>query len=92
LDGPPLMFKPCRSPPIQRSQRRYVWHSLFELTTEVAQDRRRHIVQRSQRRAGHAEEAKLQCDADPVPRPECLANGTLVAIIERKPSLQQEIG
>jgi hypothetical protein len=36
LDGPPLMGKPSRSPPVQRSQRRYVWHWLFELTTEVA--------------------------------------------------------
>jgi hypothetical protein len=43
LDGPPLMFKPCPSPPIQRSQRRYVWHWLLELTTKMAQDRGRHI-------------------------------------------------
>ena len=26
LDGPPLMCKPCRSPPIQRSQCRYAWN------------------------------------------------------------------
>jgi hypothetical protein len=37
FDGPPLMRKPCRSPPIQRSQRRYVWNRLPELATEMAQ-------------------------------------------------------
>jgi hypothetical protein len=47
------MFKACPSAPIQRSQCRYVWNRLFELTTEMAQDRGRHILQRSQCRAGH---------------------------------------
>ncbi len=36
LDRPPLMFKPCPAAPIQRSQRRYVWNLLFELTTEMS--------------------------------------------------------
>jgi hypothetical protein len=66
LDGPPLMFKPCPSAPIQRSQCRYVWSRLFELTTEMAQDRGRHILQRSQCGAGHAEESELQGGTDPV--------------------------
>ena len=92
LDGPPLMFKPRLSAPIQRSQRRYVWHRLFELLPEMAQNRRRHVVQRSQCLASHADEAKLQGGTDPVPRSECLANGTPVPIIEREPSSQQEIG
>jgi hypothetical protein len=92
LDGPPLMFKPCPSAPIQCSQCRYVWNWLFELTTKMAQDRGRHIFQRSQCRAGHADEAELQGGTDPVPRSECLADGTPVAIIEREPLLQREIG
>ncbi len=50
------------------------------------------MIQRSQRRAGHVEETKLQGDADPVPRSERLANGTPIALIEREPLLQLEIG
>jgi hypothetical protein len=92
LDGPPLMFKPCPAAPIQRPQCCDVWNWLFELTTQMAQDRGRYIVQRSQCRAGHAYKAELQGGTDPVPRAECLADGTPVAIIEREPLLQQEIG
>jgi hypothetical protein len=58
----------------------------------MAQDGRRYVLQRSQRRTGHSEEAKLEGDADPVPRSERLANGTPIAIIEGEPLLQQEIG
>jgi hypothetical protein len=81
------MFKPRFPAPIQRSKRRYVWYWLLELATKMTQDSCRHIVQRSQSRAGHADEAELQGSTDPVPRPECLSNGTPVAIIEREASL-----
>jgi hypothetical protein len=91
LDGPPLMFKPSRPPPIQRSQSRYVWHRLFELATQMAKDRCRHIVHRSQCRAGHAEETELQRGADPLSRSESLTDRAPVACIERKPLSQQEI-
>jgi hypothetical protein len=92
FDGPPLMCKPCRSPPIQRSQCRYVWNRLPELTTEMAQNRSRHIFQRSQCRASQAEEAELQGGTDPVSRSESLADGAPVASVERKPLSQQEFG
>jgi hypothetical protein len=92
LDGPPLMFKTCPSAPIQRSQCRYIWSPLSELTTEMAQDRDRHVLQRSQCGASHAEETKLQGGADPVSRSESLSDGAPVASIEREPLLQQEIG
>ena len=84
LDGPPLMFKPCPSAPIQRSQRRDVWNWLFELTAEMSQDGGRHILQRSQCGAGHAEESELQGGTDPVTRSECLADRAPIASIERK--------
>jgi len=61
-------------------------------TADVMQNRSRHIFQRSQCRAGHAEEAELQRGADPLSRPESLADGAPVASTERKPLLQQEIG
>jgi hypothetical protein len=86
------MFKPCPLAPIHRSQCRYVWNWLFELTTKMAQDGGRYIFQRSQCGAGHTDEAELQGGTDPVPRSECLADGAPVAIIEREPLLQQEIG
>jgi hypothetical protein len=70
----------------------FICNGLFELTTEMPQDRGRYIFQRSQYRAGHAAEAELQGGTDPVPRSECLADCTPVAIIEREPSLHQEIG
>jgi hypothetical protein len=92
FDRPPLMCKPCRSAPIQRSQCRYVWNRLSELTTEMAQNRTRHIFQGSQCRAGHAEESELQGRTDPVSRSESLADRAPVASVERKPLLQQEIG
>jgi hypothetical protein len=84
LDGPPLMFKPCPSAPIQRPQCRYVRNRLSELTTEMAQDRGRYILQRSQCGAGHAEESELQGGTDPVTRSECLADRAPIASIERK--------
>jgi hypothetical protein len=57
------------------------------LTTEMVQNRSRHIFQRSQCRAGHAEEAELQGGADPLSRSESLPDGPPVASIERKPFL-----
>src|SRR5277367_3353756 len=84
LDVRLLMCKPCRSPPIQCSQCRYVWNRLPELTTEMVRNRGRHIFQRSQCRAGQAEEAELQGGTDPVSRSESLADGPPVASIERK--------
>jgi hypothetical protein len=60
LEAPALTYRPCRAPPIRRSQCRYVWNRLPELTTEMAQNRSRQIFQRSQCRAGHAKEAELQ--------------------------------
>jgi hypothetical protein len=85
FDGPPLMCKSRRSPSIQRSQRRYVWNRLLELTTEMAQNRSRYIFQRPQCRAGHAEEAQLQGGTDPVSQSKSLADGAPVASTERKP-------
>src|SRR5450755_760651 len=91
FDRPPLMCKPCRSPPIQRSQCRYVWRRLLELTAEMVQNRSRHIFQRSQCRASHAEEAELQGGADPLSRSESLPDSASVARIEHKPLLQNGI-
>jgi hypothetical protein len=58
----------------------------------MAQNRSRHIFQRSQCRAGHAEKSELQGGTDPVSRSESLADRAPVASIERKPLSQQEIG
>jgi hypothetical protein len=50
------------------------------LQPEIAQNHRRHVVPRSQCRAGHTDEAELQRGTDPVPRSECLANRPPVSI------------
>src|ERR1700693_2382795 len=92
LNRPPLMFKPCPSAPIQRSQCRYVWNRLFELTTEMVQNRRGQVFQRSQGCAGHPHEAELQGGTDPVSRSKCLADRAPVALIERKPLSQKVHG
>src|ERR1700738_289709 len=76
------MCKPCRSPPIQRSQCVYVWNRLPELPTEMAQNRGRHIFERSQCRAGHAQEAELKGGTDPVPRSESPAHGIRLESID----------
>jgi hypothetical protein len=47
----------------------------------MAQNRSRHVFQRSQCRADHADEAELQGDSDPMSRSKCLADRAPVAII-----------
>src|SRR5260370_42275596 len=88
FDRPPLMFKPCPPPPIQRPQCRDVWNRLFELTTEMAQNRGGPILPRSQIRAGQADEAELPGRADPMSRSKCPAGRGPVSILGPDPLLR----
>jgi hypothetical protein len=91
FDRPPLMRKSRPSPSIQRSQGRDVRYRLSELTTEMAQNRRRHVFQRVQCGSGHPDETELQSGTDPEAGSELLADRVPIARIERKPLLQTDI-